>query len=115
LDEIEEARETDEAPPRISMEAVKGTMGSDELPERISTSEDTKLEIDEAKVMGEQGEARDEMVPRISTCIKTKLEIEEAEGMEEKMQNEQFFDVYCRTLESNWSRLFSSPCKDTSE
>lgn len=48
LDEIEEARETDEVPPRISMEAVKGAMGSDELPERISASADTKLEIEQA-------------------------------------------------------------------
>nr|BAK04634.1 predicted protein [Hordeum vulgare subsp. vulgare] len=99
LDEIEEARETDEAP----IEAVKGAMGSDELPERFSTSADTKLEIEQAKKMGKEGVERD---------VVAKLEIEEAEGMEEKMQTEQFFDIYCRSLESTLSRMFSSPCKD---
>ena len=92
-----------EAPPRISMEAVNGAMGSDELPERISTSGDTELEIEQAKEMGEEAEERDEVA---------KLEIEEAEGMEEKMQTGMFFNIYCRALESNLSRLFSSPCKD---
>ena len=88
------------------MEAVKGTMESDELPERISTSEDTKLEIDKAKEMGEEGEVRDEV---------EKLDIEEAEGMEEKMQTGPFFDMYCGGLKASWSWFFSSPCKDTSE
>ncbi|XBJ03812.1 hypothetical protein VPH35_022872 [Triticum aestivum] len=87
-------------------EAVKGTMESDELPERISTSEDTKLEIDKAKEMGEEGEVRDEV---------EKLDIEEAEGMEEKMQTGPFFDMYCGGLKACWSWFFSSPCKDTSE
>ena len=95
-----------EAPPRISMEAVNGAMGSDELPERISTSGDTELEIEQAKEMGEEAEERDEVA---------KLEIEEAEGMEEKMQTGPFFDMYCGGLKASWSWFFSSPCKDTSE
>ncbi|KAM3388922.1 hypothetical protein ACQJBY_011197 [Aegilops geniculata] len=104
LDEIEEARETDEAPPRISMEAVKGAMGNDGLPERISTSADTKLETEPAKETGEEGEERDDVA---------KLEIEQAEGMEEKMQTGPFFGMYYGGLKASWSWFFSSPCKDT--
>jgi hypothetical protein len=59
--------------------------------------------------------------PKIST---SGLEIQEAKDMggeakvgdEVGIGDEQFFDIYCRVLKSNWSRLFSrSSTTDSSE
>jgi hypothetical protein len=74
------------------LDNLKGAKGRDKASPRISTSE---LEIQEAKEMGGEAKVRDDEVG---------------------MGDEQFFDIYCRVLKSNWSRLFSrSSTTDSSE
>jgi hypothetical protein len=73
------------------LDNLKGAKGRDKTSPRISTSE---LETQEAKDMGGEAKVGDEV----------------------GIGDEQFFDIYCRVLKSNWSRLFSrSSTTDSSE
>jgi hypothetical protein len=108
--EMQEALESKSisSPQKLSLDAVSEATGRNELWLSILSS---GLEIEEDDETGGESKGTNEASQRMSTSTETRLEIELAKGMPEEssmdkvLTEEESFDLYRRGWVSNWSAL----------